>query len=510
MKHGKGTNNKKNKSKKINKNINKLTRKSNHRKYNHRKSKPSKSSGGRAIDAGSYGCVFNPAIKCTTSSTSEPYNSKNISKLMYAEDTQGELDEMAKVKKIIADIPNKENYFIISNTYACSPDKLGKEDLMNFDNECYLFTKRGITSANVNSQLNKLSLIVMPNGGLNIEKFMVETVKLADEPMYSTFAQVNEALIQLLINGIVQLNARKFNHYDIKYANILMGSDGHARLIDWGLAGENDGNRIPEAIQDRSIAFNMPFSDIFFNKYVKNWLPEALNKIKSSAIFNNKTAGQAELLKIVAINMINKSIEQTSEGHYDYIVTGILHDIYKIYAIQNNYNRLDYNVLSYNAMIEYIQAVLLTYVDENGNFNDTKYFYEVFAKNVDIWGFLLSYVPMIEHGVGHFHPDIINGICRILLKYCFSSEFAAKPIDVNELVLDLRSLNIIANDIIQKIQKVQKMQKIQKKNTIIKPNKQRIEMTDHMLMKIKKQSPTQMTIPSQVLTHTTNIEDISS
>ena len=465
MKYVKNTNRKSNKdkhsqSKQTRKN--KRTRKS---KRSHR------SSGGRAVDAGSYGCVFNPAIKCANST--EPYNSKNISKLMYAEDTQGELDEMAKVKKIIADIPNKENYFIISNTYTCKPEKLGKEDLTDFDKECNLFTKRGINSANVNSQLNKLALIVMPNGGLNIEKFVEEIVKLDDKAMYSSFAQMNEALIQLLINGIVPLNARKFNHYDIKYANILMSADGHARLIDWGLAGANDGVHIPEAIQDRSIAFNMPFSDIFFNKYVKNWLPEALNQIKGSVNFNNKSAGQAELLKIVAINMINKSIEQTSEGHYDYIITGILHDIYKIYAIQNNYSRLDYNVLSYNALIEYIQAVLLNFVDENGNFNDTKYFYEVFAKNVDIWGFLLSYVPMIEHGVGQFHPDIINGVCRILLKYCFSSEFAAKPIVVADLVLDLRSLNMITADIMKKIK------------TLIQPKKQNIKMTDQLLSKVK-------------------------
>ena len=145
--------------------------------------------------------------------------------------------------------------------------------------------------------------------------------------------------------------------------------------------------------------------------------------------------------------MINKSIEKTSEGHYDYIISGILHDIYKIYAVKNTYNRLDYNVLSYNVLIEYVHAVLLMYVDENGNFNETKYFYDVFVKNVDIWGFLLSYVPMMEHGLGHFHIDLINGVCRILLKYCFSTEFATKPIDVAELVLDLRSLSMIASDI---------------------------------------------------------------
>ena len=421
------------------------THKNRKKKIKPKKKPTRRSSGGRAVDAGSYGCVFNPDIKCAKST--QPYNPKNIAKLMYVEDTQAEIDEMAKVKKIIETIPQKENYFIISGTYACKPDKLSKEDLNAFDQECNLFTKRGITSETVNSRLNDLSLIIMPNGGLNIEKFVMELVKLSEKDMYRNFVIMNEALIRLLTNGIVPLTEKHFNHYDVKYANILMAEDGYARLIDWGLSGENDGIHIPESIRDRSIAFNMPFSDIFFNSYVKKWLPEALDGIKSSPLFHNKTTGQADLLKIVAVNMINKSIEQTSEGHYDYITSGILHDIYKIYAVKNTYNRLDYNVLSYNVLIEYVQAVLLMYVDENGNFNDTKYFYEVFTKNVDIWGFLLSYVPIIEHGLGHFDIDIVNGVCRILLKYCFSTEFAAKPIDVAELVLELRSLTTVANDI---------------------------------------------------------------
>jgi len=153
-------------------------------------------------------------------------------------------------------------------------------------------------------------------------------------------------------------------------------------------------------------------------------------------------------LKIVAVNMINESIEKTSEGHYDYITSTILHKIYKIYANNNTYNRVDYNVLSSNVLIEYVHAVLLKYVDENGNFKDIAYFYDVFSKNVDVWGFLLAYVPIIQYGIGKFHIDIINGVCRILLKYCFSTEFATKPIDINELTLDLQSLNDITHSII--------------------------------------------------------------
>lgn len=418
--------------------------------YNVKTRKNTKRTGGKAIDAGSYGCVFKPAIKCANPAPF-PYSDKTISKLMYKEDTESELAEMEKVKNIIQNIPNKENYFLISNTYDCSPDKLSQEDLYKFDRKCNLFTKRGINSMNINESKNmkELALIVMPNGGLNVEKYLLKLFDISEKERHKKFIVLNNALIKLLVNGIVPLNNMKFNHYDIKAGNILISSeDNHARLIDWGLSGENDGLHIPETIKNRSIAFNMPFSDIFFNKFIRKWLPEELNLIKASNKFNNKISGQSELLKVVAVNVINKSIQQTSEGHFEYITNTILHDIYQIYAMDNTYNRVDYNVLSYTTLIEYIHEVLLKYVDVYGNFNDTNYFYDVFSKNVDIWGFLLSYIPIIEFGVSKFHKDIINGICRILLKYCFSAEFAAKAINVNELTMELQSLNTIADEII--------------------------------------------------------------
>ena len=45
-----------------------------------------KKKGGKAIDAGSYGCVFDPAIKCLNSDI--PYKKNYISKLMYKKDTK--------------------------------------------------------------------------------------------------------------------------------------------------------------------------------------------------------------------------------------------------------------------------------------------------------------------------------------------------------------------------------------------------------------------------------------
>jgi hypothetical protein len=371
--------------------------------------------GGSAIDAGTYGCVFNPAIKCVKSNSS----ANTISKLMFDKKAQIELVEIDKIKKIVKDIPGNENYFLLTNIHHCKPDQLTTEDLTNFDEKCTLFTKRNINSRNINSNLEKLSLIVMPNGGISINKFIKNIIQMPAQEMNKKFVACNNSLVKLLINGIVPMNAKKFNHYDIKKDNILLGDDGHARLIDWGLADSNDGVNIPRAIINHPIVFNLPFSCILFNSFVKKMLSHELRKIKSS---NQK-------FKIVATTLLNESLQNI--GHYNYITTKILPLIF------------DSNLVSQNVLIDYIEAVLLVFVDKKGNFNDTKYFYKVFAKNADIWGFLTSYLPIIDHGKGKFKPALINSIRRILLKYCFSTEFATKPINVNEVARELKLLNMI-------------------------------------------------------------------
>jgi len=364
---------------------------------------------------------------------------------MYKKNIKTEIEEIKTVRDVVKKIPKNEDYFIISQIYQCDPAAIGEENLESFDSTCSLFTERGITRNNVNQNLNNLSLLNMPNGGLNIDKYIKKLLESSNKNIL--FINLNNALIKLLQNGIVPLNKLNYNHYDIKAGNILFSTDGHARLIDWGLSSSNDGKTIPEKRRNRAIAFNMPYSDIFFNDYIKQWLPEEIRKIKASSRFRDKKEGQSELLKVVAVNLINKTIEETDEGHYEVIVHYILHDIYKLYASRNKLNVLDYNVLVYNVLIEYIQAVLMKYMDDNGKFDEMGYFYDVFVHNADIWGFLMAYVPFIEEGVGKLHKDIINGVCRILLRYCFSPEFAVKPIDANELALDLSSLTSIAKSI---------------------------------------------------------------
>ena len=367
-------NNKTNKYNKDNKHNKKI------KSTNHTQRRRSNKKGGKAVASGSYGCVFRPPIKCENG---EIVPSTHVSKLMYNDKSViKEMEEMDKVTEIIKTIPNNDKYFLVMDTTICNPDKLTNEDLNSFDEKCDLFTENGITSKNVNSNLNQLKIITMLDGGMEVDDYIYNLIlNPVEKEKYILFIKINSSLIELLNNGIVPINKNGLNHMDIKGNNMLVDSMGHVRLIDWGLAVKNNGIAIPSDVTNHTMHFNNPFSNLFYNNYLKQWLPKEYSKIKASPQFYNSTSGQSELLKLIAVNMVNVVIEQNqSSGHYQSIVS-ILHYIYKIYAVDNGYNTVDYNVLIQTTIIEYIQAVLLAYVDDNGNFKDVEYFYDVFTKN---------------------------------------------------------------------------------------------------------------------------------
>ena len=306
--------------------------------------KKKNSYGGAAIDAGSYGCVFDPVLKCDKPIPITNPNIKYISKLMYKEDAVKELNEIKKVEKIIKEKmpPSSIDFFLVSDTYQCNMAELQDKDLESFNKECDLFTKRGINNTNINQFKHKLALFNMPYGGLNVDKHIDKLLLLQKTMLYPAFIGLNNALINLLVKGIVPLNATGFIHGDVKSGNIVVSTTTFvkARLIDWGLSFETDGKTIPKMIQNKAIQFNVPFSSIFFNSFIKEWLLSSYKKIKSSIDFKGRHTSQSEILKMVAVNLLNETIHKEGEGHFTYLTKYILPDIYRIYV-----NRTKTNVL---------------------------------------------------------------------------------------------------------------------------------------------------------------------
>jgi hypothetical protein len=414
--------------------------------------------GGKVIGSGGFGCVFKPALKCKDSNQ----RTDGISKMLLNKDAKDEWDEITKVKVIISKIPNNDKYFLIDNMNKCKPDKLNNEDKTNLQS-CSSLSKSGINSFNINFKLDNVEIINMPDGGVDIRSIFEFT--------YIKFEIVNASLINLLIHGIIPMNNLGLFHNDLKGENILYKNE-QSRIIDWGLASIQKNNEIPSIITDRVIQFNVPFSNILFNSFFYDWYPNELLKNK----ITEKSPFLIQQLEFIAINWIELWRKTVGGGHIEHIEKHILYPIFLIYNIP--LKNTDFLFLLFAS--KYIAKILYEYTDFTltiPKFKYQEYYNDVYKYNCDIWGFIISYAPIMKNN--YFKNQIKDSskidtykknISDILLKYCFSNNYAAKKINSESVIKDLENIknlnykilnnNDISNILTNETKKQEKMKNV--------------------------------------------------
>lgn len=347
--------------------------------------------GGKVVAAGGYGCIFDPALKCEN--IQEESNGQ-LSKLMTVKHAEDEFKQIEKFKRILSVIPNYDDYFLLNNIRLCNPSKLTKSDLKGYHKKCKPLKKKGISSKNINDSLEKVMAINMPNGGVDIEKFIKKYF------FKSNIIKLNNSLIELLIKGIVPMNKLNVFHCDIKDANVLVDdqeTDIQTRLIDWGISivykeeqqkggtpnnevpnnkvpnNEVPNNGIPRKLYRRPFQFNVPFSTILFNKDFLLLYNNFLKLNPSPHYFD---------IREFVINYIFIWNDIRGSGHFSSINEIIKKlTIKDLPAIKNNKikdNFIEYD-FTYYYIIEYISKVLQKYTN-NGHLNLMEYFENVFLK----------------------------------------------------------------------------------------------------------------------------------
>ena len=68
------------------------------------------------------------------------------------------------------------------------------------------------------------------------------------------------------------------------------------------------------------------------------------------------------------------------------------------------------------------------------------YIKEIFVKNADIWGALVSLIPYISEKAKGLNAKQRAATLALLKKYVFSSEYATKPIPAKAVCLQLREI----------------------------------------------------------------------
>lgn len=387
--------------------------------------------GGKAIGSGGFGCVFKPAIKCK----GQERNEKNVTKLMKIKYAKSEYKGIQKYKEMLDGIPNYSDYFLVDGFSICEPDKLDEEDLQRFDKKCSALKKMKITSSNVNSNLNKLRSLNMPYGGIDVGDY-IETTRMD----YKKIGEMNISLIELLKKGILPMNEKGIYHCDIKDSNILVqeihGGEIKTRLIDWGLSTVfNERNSIPKPLSKRPFQFNVPFSVVIFNDIFTKMYAEFLKKHKTPTYFETRE---------FVINYVVTWINERGPGHLK-----SLNNIFKAFferGLINIENQFKEDLIEFEYtfyfIFEYISYVLFKFT-RDGKFDKMEYFSQVFLKNLDIWGFTMTYLPILEYLENYYDElcecelEIIDKIKSAVL---YVIECSYVPIDVDKLANKLEEL----------------------------------------------------------------------
>lgn len=397
--------------------------------------------GGKVIDSGGFGCIFRPQIRCKKSRNNKnkiygtnKYDVNGISKVMQKKYAISEYFSLSNFISIIKTIPNYNYYFLISDFTLCRPVYFTPQDLIDFDKKkCSSLTKKNITSKNINSKLKELYMINMPYGGIDIDHFLynnINSIKL----IYN----FNLKMIDLLENAILKMNKRGLYHGDLKSSNILVNLQNnnnkmYVRIIDWGLSGiylpddnfnseiKNNSiefSKIPDSFSNRPFQYNCPFSSVLISRkfmieynhyclYYKNKY-SLYEFIKT--YFNNYVSRNPGHLK--DFNSIFKNLKTPN---YSYISPTLLNDKS---LINNN---IEY-------IYTYLSEILQKYT-KNNNFDVIDYFSNVYIKNLDIWGFIICYHPLVYYNIqyNNIFLELIKKLLHLLLKY------SSSPINIYEL-----------------------------------------------------------------------------
>ena len=398
--------------------------------------------GGKVIGSGGFGCVFDPALKCEGSSKRE---SKKISKLMTERHAIKEYEEINSIKERLKDVHDHRKYYLLYDATLCRPGSLTTTDLSNFVGKCKALEKDGITKQNVNTNLDKLMLLNMPNGGIPVDDYIYSQSSIGN------LKNFNNRMIELLLYGIIPMNEKFVFHSDIKDSNVLVKEESEllTRLIDWGLSTEYEpfkDNEFPKSWRNRPLQFNVPFSIIIFSD---SFIEKYTKYLKDGGEID------PDSLKPFVINFIHSWIKERGAGHYKFIndimfmlfskdLTSISEGS-KGQFVETNFT-MDY-------ITSYIVAILekFTKFREDGSLNLREYLDNVFIKIVDVYGFICVYYPLLELLFENYDKltdnqmEMLNLLQSIFITYLYSER--TEPIDIDDLVGYLEDLgNLIDNE----------------------------------------------------------------
>jgi hypothetical protein len=212
----------------------------------------------------------------------------------------------------------------------------------------------------------------------------------------------------------------------------------------------------------------VPFSIILFTDLFK----ERYNKFISENKMNNEYKNKPKLTKFI-VKYLEKWREKRGEGHFKYInkIFGMIFKTDFLIGGRKHSSRSRSSSSSSSSsrrsrrqrkMIEeeytkpyicnYLVEILIhfTVLDKDGKIDLSVYLNDVFIKIIDIWGFIITYLPLFELLYNNYNDlnneqiEIFIKFRQLFLKYLYNPRIS--PININDLVNDLESINNYIRD----------------------------------------------------------------
>lgn len=387
--------------------------------------------GGKAVNAGGYGCIFKPALRCK--GRNRPGRG-SVSKLMTKATAEKEMRMIERMAARISKIPNYQDYFMIDGIVACQPDRLTRSDLVGFAKTCQNFGNKEVTRKNVNNSLADLVVLTMPDGGVDLSAFLGSTV-LTER----LFRLLNSSIVHLIIHGVVPMNKAGIYHLDLKPTNIMVTPDDKLKIIDWGISVTSRADIIP-ALARFPLVFNLPYSSILFNDLFAPYYKDAISQ--NPDLLNDDPL-QMENLRLVVLNYVYLVGRETGEGHFKYI-SMVIARLYMPFLEQvperSKRDTIVYN-FTLNRIVDYILPILRKFTS-GSKFRAEDYLTSAFAENADIWGATMAYdTVLVSLARNSVRTPLYEAIRGIFVDTIFQNP--EKAIQVQSLTRQLLALNRI-------------------------------------------------------------------
>ena len=365
--------------------------------------------GGKAIDSGTYGCVFIPSLKCKNKKT----RTNGVSKLMLNKHAINEIESLKQLYQLMNAYPNMNKYMIIPKQELCNPDYLTPKDLIHFNSTCNQLYNYGFNESNIHQRINELSLLHMEYGGITVSDYIKIQNSNLEYYIYKGIADVYH-------NVIIPMNSNGLIHSDIKDNNILIKNNTF-KLIDFGLMFNYDNTIIYPSYLNHTLSLWIPFSVVFFNDDILfNW----------SSFFNqHKHLTKSNFISICTMHIKNALLHHKEFHTFTKRESSLYSDL-----------KLTCDILYPKVYFLDIISKQLAYIyyyhknNYTGEFDILAYYNNEFIHIIDIWGLCTILISLLTNYKNS--NDLIN----FIKKYMFGAH--QHPFPVNDFYKDI---TILAN-----------------------------------------------------------------